>query len=128
MPNLPRNPKQGNPSTPKKQTENQVEAEIVNFLRKHGWIVDRNNVGGIFTRDGRPMSIGRTGQCDWRATRDRKFNPHYLEVEVKATGKKPEPHQREYMALRSYQGILVTWADSLDSFAAWYAANVEDAS
>jgi hypothetical protein len=105
-------------------TENEVEAGIVRFLRERGWVVDRNHVGGMFTRDGRPMKIGRNGQCDWRAARDRKYSPHYLEVEIKATGKKPAPAQREYMALRSHQGILVTWADSLEMFARWYNEQV----
>ena len=105
-------------------TENEVEAGIVKFLQARGWIVDRNHVGGMFTRDGRPMKIGRNGQCDWRATRDHKERIHYLEVEVKASGKKPTPAQREYMALRTYQGVLVVCADSLESFATWYDAQV----
>ena len=107
-------------------TENQVEAAIVGFLKTRGWVVDRNNVGGVYTRDGKPMQIGRRGQCDWRATRDRNRTPHYLEVEVKATGAKPTPVQREYMALRTHQCILVTWADSLEAFAQWYDLNVKE--
>ena len=108
-------------------TENEVEAGIVRFLRERNWIVDRNNVGVFYTRDGRPLKIGRTGQCDWRATRDRRLTPHYIEVEVKAKGKKktPSKEQREYMALRKHQGVLVTWANSVESFSNWYFANVE---
>ena len=104
--------------------ENEVEAVIVKYLRNRGWIVDRNYSQGAFNRNGTPLTIGRRGMCDWRATRNRKDPVHYLEVEVKATGKKPSKEQREYIALRTHQGVLATWADSLEMFAAWYDAQV----
>lgn len=107
-------------------TENDVEAAIVRFLRNRGWVVDRNTVAGAFTADGRHLSVGRRGQADWRAARDNKHRVHYLEVEVKAPGKRPSPRQREYLALRAHQGIAATWADSVESFADWYAQNVGD--
>ena len=106
-------------------TENQVEAAIVQFLRGLGWIVERNHVGVYYTSDGRAIHIGRRGQCDWRAVRPDHDEVagaacEYLEVEVKRPGAKPTKDQQEYMALRSHQGVLVTWADSIGMFRAWY--------
>ena len=114
------------PPPTKKQSlisENVVEHAIVHFLRDRGWIVDRNQVGLLYTADGRPCPVGRRGQCDWRAVRPTDLNRgpcQYIEVEVKAPGQKPTKVQREYMALRAHQGIAVTWADSLEGFERWY--------
>lgn len=106
---------------PKKQSENEVEVDIIAFLRARGWIVDRNQVGLFFTRDARPVRVGREGQCDWRAVRHRTAGGcDYLEVEAKATGQKPDKAQLEYIALRRHQGIPCTWADSVAMFEQWY--------
>ena len=104
-------------------TENEVEYAVVHFLRARGWIVERNQVGLLYTADGRPCPVGRKGQCDWRAMRPLPGAPgkaYYFEVELKRPGAKPTQVQREYMALRKHQGMAVTWADSLEAFAAWY--------
>lgn len=104
-------------------TENDVEAAIVGFLRRRGWTVERNQVGLLYTADGRPCPVGRKGQCDWRALRPVPDLPgavEYFEVEVKRPGAKPTNVQREYMALRTHLGYLVTWADSPKSFHQWY--------
>ena len=109
------------PSPPSLHTsENQVERDIIGFLQQQSpaWIIDRNHVGLFFNRIGTPVKIGRPGQCDWRAMRAGQ----YFEFEVKAPGQKPKPVQLEYMALRTHQGILVTWADSLEMFERWYRA------
>ena len=109
------------PSPPSLHTsENEVERQIIGFLQQQDppWIIDRNHVGLFFNRIGTPVKIGRTGQCDWRAMRAGQ----YFEFEVKAPGEKPKPAQYEYMALRTHQGILVTWADSLEMFERWYNA------
>ena len=103
-------------------TENQVESAIIGFLQRHGWIVDRNMVGLLYTADGRPCPVGRRGQCDWRAVRPTSTPGvvQYLELETKRPGAKPTCAQREYMAIRQHQGVAVTWADSLDGFVGWY--------
>jgi hypothetical protein len=109
------------PSPPSLHTsENKVERDIICFLQQQtpNWIIDRNHVGLFFNRMGTPVKIGRKGQCDWRAMRAGQ----YFEFEVKAPGEKPKPAQYEYMALRTHQGILVTWADSLEMFERWYKA------
>lgn len=107
------------PSPPSLHTsENEVERDIIGFLQQQtpAWIIDRNHVGLFFNRIGTPIKMGRKGQCDWRAMRAGQ----YFEFEVKAPGEKPKPAQYEYMALREYQGIVVTWADSLEMFERWY--------
>ena len=109
------------PSPPSLHTsENEVERQIIGFLQNQTppWIIDRQHVGMFYTIIGTPIKMGRTGQCDWRAMRAGQ----YFEFEVKAPGETPKPAQYEYMALRTHQGILVTWADSLEMFERWYKA------
>lgn len=104
-------------------TENDVEAAIVHFLRQRGWLVERNQVGLLYTADGRPCPVGRRGQCDWRAIRPLPGFPgavEHFEIEVKRPGAKPSKPQREYMAMRTHLGLLAVWADSLGSFMGWY--------
>jgi hypothetical protein len=117
-------PVQNIPPPKPSQSENDVEHAIVHFLRRRGWLVDRNQVGLLYTADGRPCPVGRRGQCDWRAVRPlaggERGAAQYLEIEVKAPGWKPTKVQREYMALRTHQGVLVTWADSVEGFERWY--------
>ena len=117
------------PSKPRPVTENDVEAAIVRFLRDRGWIVERNQVGLLYTADGRPCPVGRRGQCDWRAIRPvpgLMGAAEYLEVEVKRPGAKPSKVQREYMAMRCWQGVACDWADSLDRFVAWYGEHFDE--
>lgn len=102
----------------KKHTENEVEDAVVTWLRIEGWIVRRNHVGLFYTRDGRPINMGEPGECDWRAVRR---DGRYLEFEAKATGRKPAPAQREYMAKRKRQGFVCIWSDSLVEFKRQYA-------
>ena len=107
----------------RRKSENEVEDEVVTWLRVEGWIVRRQHVGTYYTRDGRPLSIGDVGECDWRAFRPFRNLPGaagYLEFEAKATGKRPTDAQREYMAKRRRQGVLCIWADSLESFIRQY--------
>lgn len=110
-------------SKPAPVTENDVERAIVTFLKDRGWTVERNQVGLLYTSDGRPCPVGRRGQCDWRAIRPLPDAPglaQYLEVEVKRPGAVPSKAQREYMALRQWLGVACTCADSVERFALWY--------
>lgn len=102
-------------ATPKK-TENDVEREVVRFLQRQGWIVDRVNVGLFYTNTRQPIRIGKPGQPDWRAKRRRE----YLEVEIKAPGEQPSKAQAEYLAAMRHLGIAATWCDSLQAFELWY--------
>lgn len=105
------------PVAAKIETENQVEAQIVRFLQQRGWIVDRVQVGLFYTKDGRPMPVGRPGQPDWRANHR---DLGYLEVEVKSTTGRLSQRQQEYLASRHATGRAVTWANSLEMFERWY--------
>ena len=114
---------------PKRQSENQVEDAVITWLRIEGWIVRRQHVGTFYTKDGRPVSMGDVGECDWRAFKPMKNVPGaaaYLEFEAKGTGKKPSDEQREYMAKRKRQGVVCIWADSLAEFLYQYARAYAD--
>lgn len=113
----------------RRQSENEVEDAVITWLRIEGWIVRRQHVGTFYTRDGRPLSIGDRGECDWRAVRPFRHiagGASYLEFEAKGTGKKPADDQREYMAKRKRQGVTCIWADSLREFLAQYRAVYAD--
>lgn len=99
----------------KAKSENEVEDAVVTWLRIEGWIVRRQHVGTFYTKDGRPVTMGDKGECDWRAMRAKPVM-QYLEFEAKAAGKKPRDDQYEYMAKRRRQGITCIWADSLEMF------------
>lgn len=97
------------------QTENDVEADCVQFLRARKWRIDRNNVGRFVTADGRTMGMGRRGQCDWRAVRRHGKEIQYFEFEAKATNGRLSPGQAEYIALLRHYGIPAFMVNSLDS-------------
>lgn len=104
-----------------KITENDVEADILRFLVREGWIVRRQHSGIFRTQTGRSIRLGEPGMCDWSAMRPTGAKLiQYLEVEAKAPGKKPDPKQREYMAKRRQQGISCCYADSGLAFETWY--------
>jgi hypothetical protein len=103
-------------------SENDVEAEIIGFLVKRGWIIRRQHSCLVRSLSGHKIRLGELGQCDWSAMRpqgeDRKVE--FLEIEAKRPGEKPSKVQREYIAKRLHQGISATWADSLALFERWY--------
>lgn len=105
-------------------TENDVEYNCIGWLREQGWIAERNPVGMLYTKDGRPHPVGRPGACDWRLKRSSDHPLHYFELECKAPGKRPEPRQREYMAQMAAHGVVAVYADSLAMLKAWYEAEV----
>jgi hypothetical protein len=104
-------------------TENDVEAEILRFLVRHGWIVRRQHSGVFRTNAGHSVRIGEKGMADWSAMKPTgRGTVRYLEVEVKAPGKAARPEQREYIAKRKHQGISCCVADSGLAFEEWYFA------
>ena len=110
-----------------KQTENEVEADVVGWLRKRGWIVRRQHVGTFYTSSGIPISIGETGACDWWGVRAVSHGyAEYIEIEIKATGKRPSKKQGEYMALRKHRGFTCIWADSLEIFEKKYMTYIKN--
>jgi hypothetical protein len=100
------------------QSENEVTADVLLFLQERKWIADRVQVGLFFTRDERPIPIGRPGQPDWRFKHP---NLGYMEVEMKATGRRPSQKQAEYQATMFALGFRnITWTDNLEGFKRWY--------
>lgn len=99
------------------KTESEVTADCVSWLQKRGWIAERNNVGVFYTRDGRPMAIGKPGQPDWRFKHPKLG---YMEIEFKRPGGKPDQRQAEYIAKHTHLGFLVACVDSLDRLQEWY--------
>lgn len=109
-------------------TENEIEYEIITWLRARNWICRRQQSGVFFTADGRRMKIGENGECDWRCMRPlpRIRKPQvlptsdgrveYLELEAKSTNGKPSENQRAYIAKRTEQGVAVIVADSMEKF------------
>lgn len=102
------------------RTENDVEWNIVTWMQEMGWIAERANVGLLYTKNGTPQRVGKPGQCDWRFKRNAAFRIHYMEIEIKAPGCRPDRHQMEYMASMRHCGIIAAWFDSLAAMQEWY--------
>jgi hypothetical protein len=127
------------PRKPKdRMPENQVEAQIVAYLRLRRWVVKRQHVGkhvplgfllrtlerGPITREAifrNTVDVGEKYAADWRAERSAAGGlMQVLYVEVKAPGKKPTPEQCDWLERARLAGARAGWWDSLDSFEAWY--------
>lgn len=122
--------------------ENQVEAQIVDFLRQRRWVVKRQHVGkhvplglllrylerGPITKEllfRNTVDVGEKYAADWRAERATAGHSRLMQVlyvEVKAPGKKPTREQEDWLKRARINGALAGWWDSLDSFMAWYKA------
>jgi hypothetical protein len=116
-------------------SENDVERQITDFLRLRGWHVERMQ-SGMFqpwwpnkpTDNPRPIRVGRKGMVDWLAVQPHLHKvgkPCVLFIEVKAPGKKPNPHQMKELRERVAQGFLAGWFDSLKGFERFYVQHVE---
>jgi len=105
-----------------KQSENDVEVEIISYLRAQGWICRRQHVIlPAYNKAGVCVgNVGEEGECDWRCMKRAgiggTLDTQYLEVEVKRPNKKPKKKQPEYLAKRKAQGFIAVWADSLEMF------------
>jgi hypothetical protein len=139
-------PRKGKARAPKKREalpENQVESQILGFLRARGWLVERQQAGvvigigpllaaldrgQVITRELLYRSMirqGEKGRADWVAVRcgtPDSGNVQRIEVEIKAPGKKPSAEQLKYLRDRQACGFLCGWWDSLPAFVAWYDA------
>ena len=105
-------------------TEREVTVQVVGWLRAEGWIAYRKNVGMLRNGD-HVTRFGTPGECDWLFVRPPRhaLGPAAIEIEMKATGRKPSSKQMEYIALRKHQGLPATWCDSLEVFKRWYYLN-----
>lgn len=112
--------------------ENQLEAQITDYLRAHGWTCTRQHVGTAYRRmSTQVMFTIPKGPADWRAERaivpkgqrtgeNTCFACELFYFETKAPGKKPERHQTLWALQRQLTGITATWFDSYDVFVRWY--------
>ncbi len=140
-PNSPLRPKRRPPSA---LPENQVEGQIVSFLRVRRWVVRRQHVGkhvplGYLLRKmeygplTKPLifqavvDVGEKYQADWRAERSAGGGlMQVLYIEVKAPGCKPTAEQVHWLERVRLTGALAGWFDSIESFEAWYFNHVKD--
>lgn len=118
--------------------ENDVEAQICDFLRLRRWIVKRQHVGkhvplglllrllgaGGVTKQAiyrNVVDLGEKHAADWRAERAATDGlMQVIYIEVKAPGRKPDADQLDWLNRARLSGARAGWWDSIDSFEAWY--------
>lgn len=138
-----------------KLSEQQVTAQIVEWMQWRGWTAHRKHVGefiafakimewlgelvegmrrgGLATvrdlamkamRDfpRSKVTLGKAGLPDWFFTHP-KIHPA-IYIEMKATGKKPEPLQLATLEQLRRDGYNATWANCFDDYHAWYKQTV----
>lgn len=136
-------------------TEQQVTAQIVEWMQWRGWTAHRKHVGEFIAfakvmewlgnlldamRKGgltavrdcamkamrdfphSKVTLGKAGLPDWCFTHP-KIHPAVY-IEMKATGKKPEPLQLATLDQLRRDGYHATWVDGFDMFHAWYQTNI----
>lgn len=122
--------------------ENQLEGQILDFLRARGWIVTKIHVGtfvpvGVFIRlletkgtvvkedlFRHSVRIGEKGDEDYRAERpiipvgarasDGPWPHQVFYLEVKRPGKRPEPEQIARMEARRVTGTMAWWVNEFE--------------
>lgn len=136
-------------------SEQQVTAQIVEWMQWRGWTAHRKHVGEFIafprmmtflnelleaTRRGgltavrdiamkamrewprQKVTLGKAGLPDWFFS-----HPHIhpgVYVEMKATGKKPEPLQLATLEQLRRDGYHAVWFSEFDDFLAWYQLDV----
>ncbi len=134
-----------------KLSEQQVTAQIVEWLSWRGWTAHRKHVGEFIAfprmmeflneliessrRGGLPavrdvamkamrewprqkVTLGKAGLPDWFFSHP-KIHPG-IYIEMKATGKKPEPLQLATLEQLRRDGYHAEWFGDFDEFLAWY--------
>jgi hypothetical protein len=101
-------------------TERDVTAQCIQYAFVHGLALRRQNTGAARARD-RFVRFGQPGQCDYTGTCTAERNGIpvkgiRLEVEFKATGRKPRPEQQAYIDGILAEGGVAFYADSLVMF------------
>jgi hypothetical protein len=100
--------------------EAEVAAQCVQFAAVNGVMLRRQNTGAA-RAGGRFVRFGEKGRCDYTGvvTASRggvAARGVHLEVEFKASGRKPRKEQRDYIDAIRDQGGIAFYADSLDMF------------
>ena len=75
-------------------------------------MVFRRNTGLYYTRDGRPVQIGKHGQADLQGHRFSDGRAFY--IEVKMPGEEPRPDQKQFLAAMARTGALAGVAHSVE--------------
>jgi hypothetical protein len=136
-----------NPDGTFRLSENDIEAQVRDFLESLGWMRLRNHVG-LWTpaatahraidredkREGHKLIDSNVAQMHPEAFPDWAWvHSHYpvLFLEVKAPGKKPTDKQQLWLDKLKAAHFLATWTDGLDNrhkcnspLIPWYQANV----
>lgn len=108
-------------ATIKMLTENEVEAQIANFLQSLGWRRTRNHVGRFRTEGGSRIAVGTIGYPDWTYRRSLSRGVcEILHVETKSATGRASARQLEVIASLNHIGEPAVLANSLEGFAAWY--------
>lgn len=98
-------------------------SELVDAMRRGGLTAVRELAMKAMREFPRAkVTLGKAGIPDWLFT-----HPHYhpaIYIEMKATGKKPDPHQLLYIEQLQRDGYRATWCNSFEMFEVWYNANV----
>jgi hypothetical protein len=115
-------------------SENDVERQICDFLRRYGWYAVRNHVGAFvpYAKHMRAMAgkalgrkdivaINEEGTADWLFTHG-AFPPIW--VEVKAPGKTPSTKQLLFLEKMRLLNMFAVWTDRYEDFEQWYYDHV----
>jgi hypothetical protein len=101
-------------------TEQEVTAQCIQFAFVNELALRRQNTGAMRARK-RFVRFGQPGQCDYSGTcavvrNGAPVKGIRLEVEFKATGRKPRPAQQAYIDGILAEGGVAFYADSLAMF------------
>ena len=101
------------PRAPSQRREAPILKDILRMLRTHPLVQEvwRNQAGRIAFEDGYQIKLGNKGKLDIAF---RLKDGRYGEIEVKAPGKKPMPHQQERIDYLLSTGAVAGWADSIE--------------
>ena len=94
-----------------KQSEADVKKACCDYLDVLGIAWFRRNVGAARMTGGYWVKFAATGQSDLWAIWQ---HGTHMEIELKATGKKPTEDQKKWLAACRERGAIAFWADSLD--------------
>ena len=86
----------------KNQIEQHIQTSIMRYIKSIGGLPIKQNQIGIYAQAGVPDIIA----C---------IKGRFVAIEVKRTGKKPEPIQEAFLESINKKGGIAFWSDSLDT-------------
>ena len=108
-----------------KLSENNVEQQVLHYLRLQKWFVKRNHVGTFRTANGLWIKQGERGEPDYVCTHY-KFPAFWLET--KRPGRKADPHQAaKHEEIRLIWRQPVVTIDSLEDLIEFLAQHERSA-